>query len=40
MSKIKKIFIESFFKKSGSDCDFKTELEETITTGDKARVLY
>jgi hypothetical protein len=36
MSKINKIFIESFFKKSGSDCDFKTELEETIATSDKA----
>jgi len=36
LSKINKIFIESFFKKSGSDCDFKTELEETIATSDKA----
>jgi len=36
MSKINKIFIESYFKKSGSDCDFKTELEETIITSDKA----
>jgi len=36
MSKINKIFIESFFKKAGSDCDFKTELEETIATSDKA----
>ena len=36
MSNINKMFIESYFKKSGSDCDFKIELEETITTSDKA----
>ena len=34
--KFNKIFIESVFKKSGQDCDFKIELEETITTSDKA----
>ena len=36
MNKINKIVIESYFKKSGSDCDFKIELEETITTGNDA----
>ena len=36
MSNINKIFIESYFKKSGSYCYFKIELEETITTSDKS----
>ena len=37
MSNINKLFIESlFFKKSGQDCDFKIEFEETIATSDKA----
>ena len=36
MNEINKIFIESYFKKSGQDCDFKIELEETITTGNDA----
>ena len=36
MNKINKISIESYFKKSGQDCDFKIEVEETITTSDRA----
>lgn len=38
MAKINKIFIESFFKKSGSDCDFKIELDETIETGEQSTI--
>lgn len=36
MNNINKIFIESFFKTSGSDCDFKIELEDTIATNEKS----
>ena len=38
MSRLNKLFIESFFKKSGSDCDFKIELDETIQTGDQSTI--
>ena len=39
MAKINKMFIESFFfKKSGSDCDFKVQLDETIQTGEQSTV--
>ena len=38
MSRINKIFIESFFKQSGTDCDFKVELDETIQTGEQSTI--
>ena len=36
MNKINQMCIESYFKKVGQDCDFKIELEETITTDNDA----
>jgi len=38
MARLNKIFIESFFKASGTDCDFKIELDETITTNEKSQL--